>query len=177
MTRTSGTATALVLVDVQRNLVEGPHAVPAAPALRVGLDTLLRRARAAGAVVVHVQHEGPPGSPDEPGTPGWELHHPPAPGELLVRCGVRDAFEATPELARSLTARAVDRVVVAGVQSEHCVAATCRGARAQGFRVELAAGLHATYDSATFAAEIESGVEKALEAEGVVLTPGTRVVF
>src|SRR5262245_4074886 len=45
-------ATALLLVDVQRNMLEGNTPVPAADQVRPALQSLLARARTAGALVV-----------------------------------------------------------------------------------------------------------------------------
>jgi hypothetical protein len=36
----------------------------------------LARARAVGAVVIHLENDGPAGAVDQPGTPGWELYLP-----------------------------------------------------------------------------------------------------
>ena len=57
---------ALVLIDVQRNMLEPPTPVPSAAATRQALQDLLLRARQAGALVIHVQNDGPPGEPDSP---------------------------------------------------------------------------------------------------------------
>src|SRR5258708_39717646 len=60
-------ATALLLAGVQRNMLEGSTPVPAAGQVRPVLQSLLARARTAGALVVHIQNDGPQGSPGEPG--------------------------------------------------------------------------------------------------------------
>ena len=67
-------AEALVVVDLQVAFVSGAGAVPAAEPLKEVITELVARARAGGAVVVHVQNDGPAGAVDEPGRPGWELH-------------------------------------------------------------------------------------------------------
>ena len=170
--------TALLLVDVQRNMLEGDAPVPAAGQVRPALEALLATARGAGALVVHVQNDGAPGEPDEPETEGWRLVLPATGGELVVRKDVPDTFAANPELARSLRERGVDRVVVAGMQSEYCVEATSRGALGHGFEVLLASGAHATYDDGSVAAvEISTGVEKELGTEGVRVLPAAGVPF
>lgn len=119
--------TALLLVDIQRDMLEPPNPVPAHAEVRRALESLLERARASGAFVVHVQNDGSPSDPDAPHTPGWELVFPAAPGELVIRKTVSDAF-TNAGLGASLGARRVDRVVVAGMQSNYCVSATCCGA-------------------------------------------------
>jgi Isochorismatase family len=112
-------ATALLLVDVQRNMLEGNTPVPGAAQVRPVLQSLLARARTADALVVHIQNDGPAGSPDEPQTQGWELVFAPVRGELAIRKAGPDIFTADACLATTLTARGIDRVVVAGMQSNH----------------------------------------------------------
>ncbi len=170
-------ATALLLVDVQRNMLEGSTPVPAAGQVRPALQSLLTRARSAGALVVHIQNDGPEGSPDEPGTEGWELVFPPVPGELAVRKTEPDVFIADACLASALTARGVDRVVVAGMQSNYCIAQTSRGALRHSFTVLLASGAHATYDEQDSAAIISASVETALSRDGVDVVPAASITF
>lgn len=170
-------STALLLVDVQRNMLEGDGAIPAAPLVRPALTALLEQARAGGAVIVHVQNDGSEGDPDLPGTPGWELVFPPAGGELVVRKDQPDTFASNPGLAGTLRERGIGQVVVAGMQSEYCVQATARAARAAGFDVVLAAGAHATYDDAAPAAEISAQVEQGLVSDGVGVCDAAQVTF
>jgi nicotinamidase-related amidase len=169
--------TGLLLIDVQRNMLEGDGAVPAAPSVRPALTTLLDRARAAGAVIVHVQNDGAEGDPDLPDTPGWELVFSPAGEELVVRKDQPDTFAANPDLAGVLRQRGVERVVMAGMQSEYCIQATARAARAAGFDVVLAAGAHATYDDTAPAPEISAQVEEGLVLDGVQVRDTTQVTF
>jgi nicotinamidase-related amidase len=116
-------------------MLEGDAPVPAAGQVWAGLEALLTAARAAGAVVVHVQNDGSSGEPDEPETDGWRLVFPAIGGELVVRKDVPDTLVANPDLAWSLREQGVDRVVVAGMQSEYCVEAISRGALGHGFEV------------------------------------------
>src|ERR1700746_1177250 len=92
---------ALMLIDVQRNMLEQPAPVPSAPSIRDALEDLLLRARRAGALVVHVQNDGPPGEPDEPGTDGWQLVFPVSAGELIMRKDQPDTFAANLPFPRS----------------------------------------------------------------------------
>lgn len=171
-------ATALLLVDVQRHMLTGSGPVPSAADVTTALAGLVERARAAAAVVVHVQHDGDPGTPDEVGTPGWELFFPPTPDELVFHKSIGNAFEANPDLAGTLVEHGVDRVVVAGMQSEFCIAAASRSALDLGFAVVLAAGAHATFDDAGHsAAEWSIAAEADLAAAGVDLIPAAAIDF
>ncbi|WP_369359335.1 isochorismatase family protein [Streptomyces sp. cg2] len=138
---------ALLVVDVQSAFVAGEEAVPDAERVLDRARDLLGRARAAGALVVHLQNDGPPGSVDAPHTPGWELHLPVecGPREHVVRKTEDDGFADT-RLGALLTGAGATELAVCGVLSEMCVAATARTALALGHRVVLPHDAHATYD-------------------------------
>lgn len=95
----------------------------------------------------HLQNDGPPGAPDEPGTDGWRLHPDVEPllGEPVLRKHTDDGFVGTP-LAALLAARGVTRVVLGGLLSEMCVSVTARSALGRGLAVLLPADAHGTYD-------------------------------
>lgn len=147
-------------------MLEGAAPVPDARQVIEALTGLLTRARAADAVIVHVQNDGGAGEPDEPGTPGWELFWPPAEGELVVRKDQPNTFAAQPDLVDWLRDRDVDTVVVAGMQSEFCVSATSLAAIDAGFTTVLAAGAHASHDTERPAHQISIDVERAVAVFG-----------
>lgn len=138
-------AQALLVVDVQRGLVSGADAVPAAPALLPTLDGLITAAREAGALVVHLQNDGPPGAPDEPHTPGWQLAFASRDGEPVLRKTEDDPFRET-RLTPLLAEHGVARLAVCGLLSDFCVSAAARGALDRGLDVVLPHDAHATYD-------------------------------
>ncbi|MFJ3700897.1 MULTISPECIES: isochorismatase family protein [Streptomyces] len=138
---------ALIVVDVQRAFVRGDGALPEAARLVDRTAELIARAREAGALVVHVQNDGPAGADDEPHTAGWELHHPveAGRGDVVIRKTHDDAFQET-SLEGLLTSSGVRSLAVCGLMSEMCVQATARTAVALGHRVVLPYDAHATYD-------------------------------
>lgn len=138
-------STAVLVIDVQRALVEGEHAVAGAAGLLARLGRLLERARGDGVPVLHLQDDGAADRLIVRDSPGWELALPVADGEPVVAKSGDDGFDATP-LAGLLAERGIDRLVVVGIQSEMCVAATARGALARGLTVVLPRDGHATYD-------------------------------
>lgn len=166
-----------MLVDAQRDRLDGERVVAGAKELRGALGTLLEAARAAGVPIVHVQNDGAPGESDEPGAPGWELVFPPAPGEPVVRKDDPDAFLANPALADVLHAMGVETLVVAGPRSEHSVQSTALGALERGFAVVVPSGAHTTYDGAVPAAEVAARVTMELVAGGVEVVEVDEVVF
>ena len=168
---------ALMLIDVQRNMLEPPTPVPSAASIRDALQDLLLRARQAGALVIHVQNDGPPGDPDEPGTDGWQLVFPVGSGELIVRKDQPDTFAASPALAKDLAAKEISGVIIAGMQSNYCVAESSRGALKQGLQAILASGAHATYDENEPASVISTQIERELATEGVTVLPFREISF
>lgn len=137
----------LIVVDMQTAFVSGPDAVPGAVQLLDRVRDLLVRAREAGAVVVHLQNDGPPGADDEPGTPGWELYLPveAGPREHVIRKPRDDGFHATP-LGEVLISAGVRSLAICGVMSEMCVRATAETALDRGYQVVLPHDAHGTYD-------------------------------
>lgn len=161
---------ALLLVDAQMNMLEGPSPVPDAGRMRLVLQALLTEARTVGAAVVHVQNNGGPDDPDAPGTPGWELVFPVQQSELVIQKTQGNAF-SEPELATWLRAGRIDDVVIAGMQSEFCIRDTARGALAYGFGVILVGDGHATYDDRLqSASEVGHNIEQELVRDGVRIT-------
>lgn len=160
-------ATTLLLIDLQRNMLEPPEQVPGAERLTAVVAELLERARAAGASVVHVRNNGAVDEPDFPGTPGWELAHLPVEGEAIVDKFAMDAFEGT-VLAQLIPPGSA--VVTAGLASNYCVRATVLSGLRQGYAMGLVRGAHGAYDEGGASGEtIEKEVEQELRAAGATL--------
>lgn len=146
--------TALLVIDAQVNMFDPQEPVHAANQMLVRLQSLIERAREYGIQLVYLRNNGDPGDPDAPGTPGWEIHPTLAPraGELVIDKFSPNGFEGT-DLGNALQQRQIGRLVLAGMQTDFCVAATCRGAVASGYDVTLVADAHSTYDTG----EMEAG--------------------
>ena len=140
---------ALLVVDVQRNMVEGPWSVPQSEAFLAKFETRISKARQDGWLVIFVQNDGPEGDVDEPGSEGWQLWFTPEAGERVVRKTTQNVFESNPSLAGELTADGIEAVELIGMQSEYCVQASARGAKAAGFKVSIQPDLHATFHDGT----------------------------
>jgi len=147
MTENARPVEALLVVDVQSAFVSGDAAVPSAATLVEQVRGFVSRARASGALVIHLRNDGAAGAADEPGTPGWELHLPVhvGPDEVVIRKTADDGFSQT-HLADLLAAWKVRSLAICGVMSEMCVSATARTALSLNFRVVMAHDAHATYD-------------------------------
>lgn len=157
-------ATALLLLDVQRNMLEPPEPVPGAREIGAVIADVLNRARSADAIVVHVRNNGDADDPDAPGSPGWQLVHAVLSGEHVVDKHQPDAFAET-GLADLLPV-AVD-VIVVGMQSDYCVRGTSLSALRRGHVVRLVRGAHGTYDGETAPQETAARVEAELRNAGV----------
>lgn len=152
-------ATALLVIDAQCGLLDGDAAVPDAATVLDRLALLLAAARSAGALVIHLQNDGPPGAADEPDQTGWLIHAraAPLPSECVIRKTRDDGFDGTP-LEEILDRHGVNRIAVAGLLSEMCVSATVRGALARRLQVLLITDAHATYNLEEIPAAIVSRV-------------------
>jgi nicotinamidase-related amidase len=170
-------AHALLIIDLQDGFVSGPHAVPHSRELVQTISGLLRRARAAGALVLHIQNDGRVGEVDEPGTDGWALHlsTEPSPVEVVLRKDGDDAFEGT-GLGDLLESQGVTRVVLAGLLSEMCVSATARAALARGLHVIVPRDAHATFDLGGIPAETVARVAEHALGDEVSLPSSSREI-
>jgi nicotinamidase-related amidase len=139
---------ALIVIDVQQGLCEGPDAAHETDALIERINTLTQGARAAGVPVIFVQHEG---SGDYLSCHSREWQLPAAlqalPGDGYLRKTTPDAFLRT-DLQERLTALGVTRLVVCGMHTEFCVDTTTRRALALGYPVTLVADGHTSAGNA-----------------------------
>lgn len=136
--------TALLVIDVQTGLFsEKPWK---AASVLAKIECLISAARAAGASVIFVR--------DSRVRPDGSLHEKLVvnAGEPIVEKDFCDAFLET-RLLGLLQERGVDRLVVAGLQSEYCVDTTCRRAASLGYKVTLVSDAHSTFDNDKLSAE------------------------
>jgi len=181
--------TALLLIDMQTDFGgrDGKMAergmdmaAPQAALDKAGL--LLEAARVAGVAAIFVRYLSRPGTEnriareakarrdkDEPdlcveGTPGADFVGPrPLPGDEVVNKFHFSAFTRT-GLADQLHARGVDTLVLCGLTTECCVAASAWEAFEQDFHVFLAADACAAYED-----DLHQGALKALRLSGATV--------
>jgi nicotinamidase-related amidase len=138
---------AVVVIDAQREYVDGKLALPAvAPALDE-IGRLLARARALRSPIIHIVHRGKAGGVFAPESSGAEIDTAanPAPGEAVVSKSLPNAFAST-DLADRLHALKRPSIVVAGFMTHMCVEATARAAIDLGFKAAVIASATATRD-------------------------------
>lgn len=140
-TLTDRPATALVVIDVQNDVMAAAHRRDATVA---AITTLVDAARAREVPVVWVQH-----SDDEliRGSIGWEYVPELArqESEALVHKQHGDSFEGT-DLEQVLAAAGAGRLVVAGAETDACIRSTIHGAFTRGYDVTLVGDAHTTND-------------------------------
>jgi nicotinamidase-related amidase len=142
--------TALLVIDAQIGLLDGAYR---AGEVLGAISTALDRARSSGAPVIFMRHNHASFAPLMKGAATWEIHPQaaPKPGEIVLDKTASDSFWET-DLQAVLDKSGVERIVVAGLQTEFCVDATCRAALSRGFDVTLVADGHTTGDAVTDAA-------------------------
>ena len=139
--------TALLVIDVQNDVVAGAHDRDAVIA---NIATVVAKARAEGAPVIWVQH-----SDDNlpQGSDGWQYVPELAreDSEPLVHKQYGDSFEAT-DLEALLAERKVGRLVVTGAQTDACIRSTLHGAIVRGYDATLVSDAHTTEDLSAYGA-------------------------
>jgi len=133
--------TALVVIDVQNDVVAGTHNRDDVVA---NIATLVDKARAASVPVVWVQHSSEQLPRD---SDGWryvpELKQDES--EPVVHKRYADSFEET-DLEDVLADRKVGRLIVAGAQTDECIRSTLHGAIVRGYDATLVSDAHTTED-------------------------------
>ena len=133
--------TALVVIDVQNNVVANAHQ---RDEVISNISTLVDKARAQQVPVIWVQHSDDNMPQD---TDGWqyvaELQR--LESEPVVHKHYGDSFEDT-ILESELARRGVGRLVVTGAQTDACVRETIHGAFVRGYDTILVSDAHTTED-------------------------------
>jgi nicotinamidase-related amidase len=135
---------ALVVIDAQQEYFApiGKVVLPDGPAAVKRIAKALAWARAGNVPVIHIVHESrrPGATTFVKGSPAIAIHPDaaPAPGEPIFTKHLPGSFTGTP-LEETLTARGIERVVVAGFMTQMCVDTTTRQAAHLGFGVTVLA--------------------------------------
>ena len=147
-------STALLLIDLQQDVVAGKASSARQPAVDAAYDAcakrlakVLYRARNSEAKIVVVQHDGSEGHRLETGSEGWELRPEFAAlkSELVIHKQFSDAFFET-TLGAYLSRLGILRLVIGGCMTQFCVDTTVRSAVARGYDVTLLSDGHTCGD-------------------------------
>lgn len=140
--------TALLLIDYQEAFHDARMGARNNPPAEANAEALLAGFREAGLPVIHVRHDSvESGSLLSAGAPGNAVmaFAAPKPDEPVIVKAVNSAFIGT-DLEALLRKMEIQRLVIAGVTTDHCVSTTTRMAANFGFSVTLAADACFTFD-------------------------------
>jgi nicotinamidase-related amidase len=137
----------IVVIDAQREYINGALPLPRVRPALDEIERLLGRARSAGTPIIHIVHHGKPGSAFAPGTTGAAIapQATPAPGEPVVGKRLPNAFAST-DLGDRVAALKRPAIVLVGFMTHMCVEATARASIDLGFKATIVASATATRD-------------------------------
>jgi nicotinamidase-related amidase len=158
----------LIVIDLQTGMFDG---VLEPPIHDARTRALIEWARRTARKVAFIRHDGPAGDPLAPGAPGWPVW--PALGqaedEPTFAKNVGNAFSNS-ALGEWVAVKGAGEVVLIGAQTDFCVAATVKGAFAEGLGVTVVSDAHSTLDTpGESAAEIIARHNAAFTDTGVTL--------
>lgn len=136
---------ALVLIDCQNTYREGIMQLEGVEPALAECAKLLKRARDAGAPVIHIQHDAGPGTPYDTKAPIGTIADvvAPAAGETVITKAYPSSFEQT-DLDAELKRLGVTDLVLAGFMTHVCVNSTARAAFNHGYRATVVGNATAT---------------------------------
>jgi nicotinamidase-related amidase len=136
----------LVIIDAQREYVDGKLRLDGIEPSIKEASILLERARKAGTPIIHVVHNGKSGSPIfNPDGPYVEIVKPltPKEGETVITKSLPNAFAGT-DLEKTLAGTGRKNLIVIGYMTHMCVSSTVRAAVDLGYNVTIVARATAT---------------------------------
>ncbi|NLI54423.1 MAG: cysteine hydrolase [Clostridiales bacterium] len=138
--------TALLVIDVQQALIDEHPAHM--DGFLLNLKLLIDAAHAGGTEVIYVRHDSGPGDVLEADTPGWQLDRSLSPrsNERIFDKRFGSAFRKT-GLHEYLQERDISRLVVCGMQTEHCIDTSVKVAFEHDYEVFIPSGATTTYDT------------------------------
>ncbi|MBN3848834.1 cysteine hydrolase [Paraburkholderia sp. Ac-20342] len=147
----------LILVDYQNTYTRGVMELTGWKAALASASELLGRARAAGAKVIHVVHDGGKGSPYDLDDEVGKIHSMVAPieGEPIVVKTAPNAFFNT-DLGERVDAAGNKQVIVIGFMTHMCVTFTAEGAFLRGNQPTVVANACATRPIRTHVVDVSA---------------------
>lgn len=155
MHRLKPSRSALLIVDIQAGLFNGPEIPYEKDRVLQNINQLIRKARKAGAPIFAARHTGPQGSPIASGSPLWHLL-----ADLDVDEAMDTVFDKTRPscffgtgLAQRLVEADVSELVIVGMKTQYCIDTTCRIAVELNFKPVLVADAHTCMDTPALSAK------------------------
>jgi len=146
--------TALLVIHTQMAFFQAPKPLYQGDMVVASIKSLIEKAHKANVPVIYIQENATGDLEWMNSTPFWNIHPEltPTPADAVLQQWEADVF-ADQSLQRELDARGVSKLVVAGLQTEHCINNTCRNGAALGYDITLASDGHSTFDNDTATAE------------------------
>ena len=142
------TNSVLVIIDAQREYVDGKLPLDGIGTSIKEASQLLARARKAGTPIIHVVHKGKSGGAlFNPDGPYFEIvgDLAPKPDETIIKKTLPNAFAGT-NLEEALARIGRKNLIVVGYMTHMCVSSTVRAAIDRGYRSTIVARATATRD-------------------------------
>lgn len=138
---------ALVIIDAQREYVDGKLPLTGVGPAMENIASLLARARDTGSTIIHILHKGKPGRAFDPDGAHFQPADQSAPvdGEQIITKGFPNAFAGT-ELDDALKQAGSKPLILAGFMTHMCVSSTARAAQDLGYGTTVVADAVATRD-------------------------------
>jgi len=152
---------ALLIIDVQKGLALPSLGERNNPQAEVNMASLLAAWRARQQPVIHIRHcSTEADSPLRPELPGnaFKDEVQPLAGEAVFEKTVNSAFVGT-GLERHLRVAGINRLVIVGLTTDHCVSASTRSASDLGFDVTLVSDATAAFERSGYDGRHYSGDE------------------
>jgi len=140
--------TTLIVIDVQKGFEDPRWGRRNNPQAESNIGRILAAWRSAHMPVIHAQHcSREPDSPLRPGFAGNQIKEiaSPLPEEPVLKKNVNSAFIGT-DLESRLRNNQVEKVVMVGITTDHCVSTTARMAANLGFVTFVVSDATATFD-------------------------------
>lgn len=136
---------AVIIIDAQREYLDGALGLPGIDARLAQIERLLSRARDAGAPVFHVRHLGRAGGLFDPEGDGSQILAAagPAEGETVVEKRLPNAFAGT-DLDERLRGLGVKKLIFAGFMTHMCISSSVRAAFDLGYDCTVVASASGT---------------------------------
>ncbi|MCW5700448.1 MAG: cysteine hydrolase [Rhodospirillales bacterium] len=137
----------LVLIDCQREYVDGGLPLAGIDAALVEASRVLDFARRHGVPVIHVQHRGRAGGFFDPGTPAYDFADAVTPlaSEVRIEKGLPNSFAGT-DLQSVIDGTGRKHLIVVGFMTHMCVSTTVRASLDLGYTATIVASACATRD-------------------------------
>jgi nicotinamidase-related amidase len=137
----------LIVIDAQREYVDGKLPLSGVKPALAEIGGLLARARKAGAPIIHIKHRGRPGGAFGPDTTGFDIADEAAPSgaEAVIEKSLPNSFAGT-TLQATLDGLGRKQLILTGFMTHMCVEATARAALDHGFKSTVVAAATATRD-------------------------------